>query len=305
MENELKLQLEKYRLYEHAEQDGDPNIQARRQFFLELDYQRAKEGENIFREITKLSRVGTMRAKDRECTLRIVRQLVTMNFPKPSQQADIDWAIGYIHFGISQDTWTTAGLNWFQNAVQGWKGTSKYYHDPIQGLDILALEHRPAIAPSPWDWLGMGKAEYSEWRRVLEEHDPRLRITGVDLGNMLAPEVFLNTPDLLTCATVSPIHDIIEKAIYFASQEVDTTDDVPVTDRRMGGMMPGSSGLPDQTPPAAKRIRSVRFDEELKAGGGETGAREGLLGRGCPPQRRTRLRHYRSWRQASLQHAWQ
>ena len=120
MENELKMQLEKYRLYEHTEQDGDPNIQARRQFFLELDYQRAKEGENIFREITKLSRVGTMRAKDRECTLRIVRQLVKSTFPRPSRQADIDWAIGYVHFRISQDTWTTAGLNWYQNAVQGW-----------------------------------------------------------------------------------------------------------------------------------------------------------------------------------------
>jgi len=271
-DEDLRDQLEKYRLYTTA--DKGATIRAQRTYFLNADLERAQDEERTIKNLVGLSRIGTMRTKDRVSMIDTIQKLAKNTFPLPSQQMDINWGLGYVHFGISESLWTTMCTNWFLNATQGWKKDSKYTHDPIQGLDILDLKHKPAISPNPWSWMGMGRVEYYEWRRVLEAREPKVRLNGSDLYKILAPEVFLNTPDLLKHASVPALDavtpvghvvDIVELAIYFGTHEAGTMGEGP---RAVGGTGSRSSGI-EQTPPAAKRVKtkpSVSFADETNEG---------------------------------------
>ena len=114
-------------------------IKAQRNYWPNADLERAQKEEQTLKDVVRLARVGTIRSKDQEIMLPIIRQLIKNSFPRASRQMDINWRLGYVHFGISQSLWITMCANWRSNAVQGWDHTSTYTHDRIRGLDILWL----------------------------------------------------------------------------------------------------------------------------------------------------------------------
>ena len=89
LQQEVESHIDRYRHL--AANNPDANTKTKLEYFAADNYQSQVEEEQVLRQVIKLARVGTMRIKDREAQLELVKGLSKVTFPPPSRQLIIDW----------------------------------------------------------------------------------------------------------------------------------------------------------------------------------------------------------------------